>query len=411
MKLGYFVPEFPGQTHIFFWREIRKLEALGFAVAPISTRRPPDRLVVHRWSQEAIARTSYLAPLAPRDLIEAMRRLPAAPAALREALRRDGARAAAEALKFYPFAAKLRRLCADQGIDHLHVGSCGRAALVAASARLIGGPPYSLTLHNPLAVFGPHQRFKWSGAAFATVITKALRDEVESTLPDAAPARVAVQSMGVDIAKFARAAPYEPAAPRGPVRVFSCARLNPAKGHLHTIAAIDLLRRRGVDAHLEIAGEDDQGGAGFRGAVAAEIARLDLGDAVTLLGAVDEETVIAKLSAAHIFVLASDSEPLGVAYMEAMSCEVPTIGTAAGGVPELIVSGEHGLLAPPKSPEAIAEAIERILHDPDLARRLGAAGRRRVAERFSADRGAATLRDLLAVDPDPAPTKMPAAPG
>ena len=76
MRLGYLVPQFPGQTHIFFWREIRHLERLGVRVSILSTRPPPRRLMAHSWTAEAMARTTYLgAPRAGGTL----RRLPGLP--------------------------------------------------------------------------------------------------------------------------------------------------------------------------------------------------------------------------------------------------------------------------------------------------------------------------------------------
>ncbi len=70
---------------------------------------------------------------------------------------------------------------------------------------------------------------------------------------------------------------------------------------------------------------------------------------------------------------------------------VPTVGTNAGGVAELIEDGVSGILVPPKDPEALARAIARIADDPGLARRLSAAGRARIVEGFGAARGAETL--------------------
>lgn len=394
-NIGYFVPEFPGQTHVFFWREVSALERTGLRVTLFSTRLPPERLIVHGWSATAIERTSYLWPLSVSDFSRAAGRLGGIRRALASAFAAEGSAILPEALKFLPFAIRLNRLCAEKGVEHVHVGSCGRSALISALARAIGGPSYSLTLHNPLAVFGRFQKFKWSGAAFATVITETLRCEVERELRDVLPQRLVVQSMGVDSLRFTRTTPYAPHSTGEPLRLFSCARLNPAKGHLYTIRAVGLLRARGIPVHLEIAGEDDHGGQGFRREVEHEIDRLKLKDAVKLLGAINEGTVLAKLNESHIFVLASDSEPLGVAYMEAMCCSVPTIGTGAGGVPELIDADVDGVLVPPKSPEAIAAAVERIAGDRELALRLGEAGCRKVKERFDASRGAETLVTLL----------------
>jgi len=62
LRIGYLVPEFPGQTHAFFWREIRALEGLGIHADLVSTRRPDPGIVCHEWSREAMARTTYLYP-------------------------------------------------------------------------------------------------------------------------------------------------------------------------------------------------------------------------------------------------------------------------------------------------------------------------------------------------------------
>lgn len=74
--------------------------------------------------------------------------------------------------------------------------------------------------------------------------------------------------------------------------------------------------------------------------------------------------------ALDIFVLASHSETFGMVLQEALAMGVPSIGTNAGGVPEIIVDGEHGVLVPPKDPEAIAHAIVRLYRDPQLRARL-----------------------------------------
>lgn len=65
LRIGYLVPQFPGQTHIFYWRELRALEQMGHTVQLLSTRMPPSGLIAHDWSQEAIARTIYLGQMKP----------------------------------------------------------------------------------------------------------------------------------------------------------------------------------------------------------------------------------------------------------------------------------------------------------------------------------------------------------
>ncbi|GGL56326.1 exopolysaccharide biosynthesis GT4 family glycosyltransferase EpsE [Wenxinia marina] len=392
MRLGYLVPQFPGQTHIFFWREIRELRRRGVHVDLLSTRPPPRGLIAHDWSDEAMAETTYLGRADPVAALAALSRQD-----LRElvaATRAEGRPFLRDVALSLPAAQRLLRHARERRLDHVHVHSCGRAGLIAALAREMGGPPFSLTLHGPLSDYGTGQPLKWRRAAFATVITDRLMDEVRRTIP-VLPPRLEVQPMGVDTDRLRRPAPYVPHDESRPLRIFSCGRLNRVKGHQDLMQAVRLLRDGGRDATLAIAGEDDAGGTGYRATLEARIAELGLGDAVTLLGAIDEGAVVRHLLEADVFVLASWHEPLGVALMEAMSCAVPTIGTDAGGVGELIVDGRDGLLVPPKSPDALATAIARVADDPALAARLSAGGRARVETAFHSGRGAETLIRLI----------------
>jgi colanic acid/amylovoran biosynthesis glycosyltransferase len=102
-----------------------------------------------------------------------------------------------------------------------------------------------------------------------------------------------------------------------------------------------------------------------------------------------------EMRRADLFVLASDAEPLGVVYMEAMSAGVATIGTAAGGVAEIITSGVDGVLVPPKDPAALAAAIAELSSDNERRARIAAAGRATIIEKFDARLGAATLYGRL----------------
>ncbi len=394
LRLGYLVPQFPGQTHIFFWREIAELEARGVEVHLLSTRPPPPGLIAHDWSDDAIARTTYLVSYNPFDALRAAPRQNW-PALMRE-IRRDGRAFAKDIAVSLPAATRLRAYAKAHKLDHVHAHSCGRTALIAAMARRMGGPEYSVTLHGPLSDYGPGQRVKWRDARFATVITQKLLREMREEMPEDMPSDVSVRPMGVDTNVLSRTAPYVPYTGTGPLRLFSCARLHVVKGHQDAMQAVRLLVDRGLDVQLEIAGEDDDGGNGFRSVLEQTMKDLSLENNVTLLGPIDADAVRGKLLEADIFVLASWHEPLGVAYMEAMSCEVPTIGTASGGVPEMIESGETGLLVPPKDPEALADGIAQLAQDPELARTLSTKGRAHMVQNFRAALGAETLIDGIA---------------
>jgi glycosyltransferase involved in cell wall biosynthesis len=87
-----------------------------------------------------------------------------------------------------------------------------------------------------------------------------------------------------------------------------------------------------------------------------------------------------------VFVLASIWEGMPNAALEAMAVGLPVVATGVGGTPEVVADGETGLLVPPRDPDGLSQAIARMLHDPELWRRMGQAGRRRVGQRFSVER-------------------------
>lgn len=405
LAIGYLVPEFPGQTHNFFWREIQALRRLGIEVHLLSTRPPSAGLMSTSWGPEAISKTIYLYPLKSADLIGALGvLLRAGPAAWIRCLggiaKAEGVtlKQRARMLGLTLMAAKLARIALVQGWRHVHVHSCADAANVALFARWLCDISYSLTLHNPLSVYGGNQRQKWRHASFGIVITQALLHEVHTTLRGNLPPRLEVAPMGVNVSVFRRTSPYRPYEGEGNLRVFCCARLNPAKGHRFLIEAVGQLRQEGMSITLEIAGEDDLGGHGHRIELEALIRSRGLQGQVKLLAAVPEEVVRERLMEAHVFALASLEEPLGVAIMEAMSMEVPVIATRAGGVPELVSDGLNGLLVRPGDSASIAQALKIIATDPRRARGLGESGRRKVADEFSSDRSAKAIANLILAD-------------
>jgi len=388
-KIGILIPQFPGQTHIFFWREILELQKMGVNVTLFSTRPPPPALISHGWSQDAMSRTTYLVDKNPFNAALALSRLPLG--RLRRDLRSEPREFALDVLLSLPSARRLAFACRSQGITHVHAHSARRAATICTLAKLIYGLDYSLTLHGPLSDYGPGQRFKWRHARFGTVITEKLLGELKEAVGSDLPEQVYLQPMGVDTEELDRLSAYVPPQPGRTLRLFSCARLNIVKGHQDLMEAVRLLTDRGLDVTLEIAGEDDEGGSGFRSKLEAKISELGLENKITLLGAISADAVRGKLLEADIFVLASWHEPLGVAYMEAMSCGVPTIGTDSGGVPELIRHEKDGLLVPPKNPPALADAIGTLAADPEKLVRLSSAGRARIETSFSSREGAITL--------------------
>src|SRR5687768_8885221 len=128
LRIGYLIPEFPGQTHAFIWRERRHLDRLDVETALVSTRPPPKEIVSHTWATDAAAQTAYLAPFSAKDLfLSAFDLLRAGPFAwwrcLRAARRATGLslKQRLRLLAMTPAAAKLLRIARRQGWSHVHV--------------------------------------------------------------------------------------------------------------------------------------------------------------------------------------------------------------------------------------------------------------------------------------------------
>ncbi len=154
------------------------------------------------------------------------------------------------------------------------------------------------------------------------------------------------------------------------------ANLRPMKGHGEVIRAAAALRRDWPRLRIICAGRDDSGGA-----IAAVAAREGVSDIMHFTGAVPDPRLV--LQAADLFLLPSYWEGCPASLLEAMSCGLPCIASAAGGIPEIISDGENGLLIPPRDASALAGAVARLAGDPALSPRLGASARETVRNRFS----------------------------
>lgn len=409
MKLGYLVPEFPGQTHAFLWREIKALQETGIDVDIVSTRPAPREIVCHTWSSEAMRRTKYLFPPGPKDLLAAFQALMmAGPGRWYKCLSTirsaegENFLGRVRLIGLLVLGSRLARLAKRARWSHLHVHSCADSAYIALFAKLLADLSYSLTLHGPLNYYGGGQRDKWRGASFAITVSRRLADEVVKSMPEVNPDLLRVSAMGVCLSLFERQEPYNPWVPSEPCCLASCGRLHRGKGFADLIQAVHLLHNHAkLPVRLRILGE---------GPARAELERLihelRLDQVVDLIGAVPEECVRDTLEASHVFVLASHSEAIGVATMEAMAMSLPVVVTHVGGVAELVRDGVDGLLVPPKNPRAMAEAIQRLLGDPGLSARMGQAGAKRVRESFGSHVSAGVIAARLGIGVEEADQKV-----
>jgi len=154
-------------------------------------------------------------------------------------------------------------------------------------------------------------------------------------------------------------------------------RLRIRKGVEVLLEALRELRRRVPQADLRIAGDGEH-----RERLECRTAELGLESAVTFLGTCDAARVRALLRGAAALVVPSIYEGMPLVVLEAMEAGVPLVASRVSGIPEVVVDGETGWLAPPEDPAALAGALEAVLTNPGEARRRGEAGRQRAEERY-----------------------------
>jgi D-inositol-3-phosphate glycosyltransferase len=147
---------------------------------------------------------------------------------------------------------------------------------------------------------------------------------------------------------------------------------------------------------LYIAGGSREGqkDAKERDRIEGIVNRLQLGDRTTFLGRLDRDVLALYFAAADVCVVPSHYEPFGLVAIEAMASRTPVVASAVGGLQFTVVPEETGLLAPPQDEAAFANAIARLLSNPEWCQKLGEKARDRVAAKFSWD-GVATQLDYL----------------
>ncbi len=203
------------------------------------------------------------------------------------------------------------------------------------------------------------------------------------------PERVVVVHSGIALDTVGRVAPMgirsRLGLPAEAILAVNVAALVPHKDHATLLQAAAHLRQRCPGLHWVVAGEGD-----LRPQLEALRESLSLTDRVHLIGQVEDPLPL--IADANFFVMSSREEGLGTSVLDAMAAGIPVASTTAGGLPEMLGDGA-GLLVPPSNPEALADAVVRLVSEPAL--RAGLIERARAAvQRFSADRMATEVRTV-----------------
>jgi colanic acid/amylovoran biosynthesis glycosyltransferase len=277
-----------------------------------------------------------------------------------------------------PKAFWLAQLARALGMEHVHAHWGATSATIAMLAGRIAGVPWSLTVHRWDIREDNLLGRKAASAAFVRAISEDGLADLRRVAGTAAAGAVLLH-VGIELPSLTA-----PVGKGEPLRLLVPANLLEVKGHRHLVDALALLGDRGVPVRADLAGQGP-----LRRALEAQIARLGLGATCRFVGQLSHGDLLTRLAAGEwdavalpsVVTRSGEKEGIPVSLLEAMAHGVPVVGTAAGGVPELL-GGGPGLLVPPADPAALADALERLACEPQLRARLARLGRARVERDF-----------------------------
>jgi glycosyltransferase involved in cell wall biosynthesis len=396
-RLVYLLSRYPGVSHTFFLNEVRALKALGFQI-DVASINESDRARASMSPEEAgeSDATFYVKSAgAVAALRVALTTLLMRPGVffrgLLFSLKLGAASISGTLYSIFYFAEAL--LLGDwmrkRNQRHLHIHFCGPVATVGMIASIAWNIPYSLTVHGPDEFFDVEKfylREKIENASFIICISNFCRSQLMRCADPEHWSKMHVVRLGVDPARFAVSSCEKPASEV--LEILCVGRLVPAKGQLILLKAAAQLAAQGQALRVRLVGDGPD-----RSHLQEFAAGLPLD--VIFEGAKGHEEVRQYLASADIFALASFAEGVPVALMEAMAMQVPCVSTTIAGIPELIRDGLDGLLVPPSSQEALADALRRLIEDPALRRSFGIAGAARVKQNYNLDINTRELSRIL----------------
>jgi glycosyltransferase involved in cell wall biosynthesis len=295
---------------------------------------------------------------------------------------------------------ELTRLFRQQRYDIVHTHTSKAGILARKAAQRAGVPiiihtPHGHIFHSYFNV--PVTRFfvalERRAAPYTDRIVTLTDGEIEEHLERGIGHRTQYRTVfsGIDFGPFEAAAAQREAIrielglPAGAILVGGVGRLEPVKGFTYLIQAAHIVAESIPNIHFVIAGDGS-----LRAALEAE-AR-PLAGRFHFLGLRGDIPDI--MAALDLFVLPSLNEGMGRVLLEAAAAGKVAVASAVGGVPEIVVNGETGLLVPPKDPEALAAAIAKLANDAGLRQRMGQAARNRVVPAFGVMRMVELLEQL-----------------
>jgi glycosyltransferase involved in cell wall biosynthesis len=392
MRIIYVTQALPfTKLEAFIIPEIASLARSGIEVRIIP--RSPMRAITHGDAQP-LESMSVARPLLSTEIVisacgEFLRSPVRAVRALRFLLASRSLGIFLKNLAVYPKALWLAGIARAWKAKHIHAHWAATVSTMALIASEVSGVPWSFTAHRFDIIENNLLDLKIKKAAFGRFISRNGLEMARSLNIDGLDQKAQVIHMGVDL-PHPTGGLSRLAAPRV---VLCAASLLPVKGHRYLVESIAILRRRGLEISLWIAGEGE-----LLLKLQQQVQSLGISKQVQFLGQLSHAELLGLYRENRVGIVALPSIDLGngehegipVSLIEAMSHEIPVVSTATGGIPELL-RGEAGLLVPAADPDALADAIQRLTLDSELRESLARRGRARAEEEFAVENVVANL--------------------
>ena len=408
-RIAYVLRSYPRLSQTFIVNEIVALERLGLTIDVFASTKAHDPLV-HESVAQVRAPVCYLDARrsGPAALADHLRVAASSPrryvATLAYVLRRrDLDEGYVTRSRFACFdqavrlAAILRRRGADSGraVRRVHSHFAHDPTLIALLLKRLTAIPFSFSAHAR-DLYQTRTRLLAERVREASAVVTCCHanlDYLRELVPREAQRKLHLIHHGIDLEAFR---PHD--AVRDPARplIVSAGRLVPKKGFADLLGACRLVKEQGRAFRLVVLGDGP-----LRDELVASAARLGLTAESAFPGAYAQRKLVTALREADVFALTpcvtddGDRDGIPNALVEAMACGLPVVSTAVGGIPEVVVHDQTGLLAEPHDVGAIADHLASLLADPARRERLGRTAREAIVERFDADQNARRLAAVL----------------
>ncbi len=396
LTIAYLVNQYPKVSHSFIRREIAGLEACGINILRFSIRSCSAELVDGADQQELKHTRMILASGLLNLGLSLLYIVFTKPVPLLQALwltlkmSRTSDRGVVNHIAYVVEACVLLRWLENSGVAHVHAHFGTNSTNVAMLCHVLGGPPYSFTVHGPeefdrlreLALIE-----KFDRAKFVVAISSFGKSQLYRWCQVDQWSKIHEIHCGVDDAFLARSPVPITAEPR----LVCVGRLCEAKGQLLLLQAVRQLAAEGLRFKLVLVGDGE-----LRSELESLIVRLQIQNWVEITGWASSAIVREQILSARAMVLPSFAEGLPVVIMEALALGRPVISTYVAGIPELIESGHCGWLIPPGSVNALVASMRTALTLPvETLEKMGRAGAEQVAQRHNSQLEAAKLAELF----------------